>query len=331
MKYSFGDAALSLVATAVLAACAIAPTPSPTAVPESNQLVAIKVGEIALDEAASFWADAPRLELPTRGVGVREEDRVPGPTITLQAAYDASSLVLRAEWADPTESIWKNAWTWDGSTFTKSGDEDRLMFHWPMGNYAEFATKGCGAICHADTEKIEEWWMGSTNPDERYDQWHWKSTLTNPVGQADDRWLGIQADPTDMASAHYGDAKEGGGEKANVNEEKTGPAFMNGRDPTSPFIFAGEEIPIDISALSPGTIVPGYILSPFVGSRGDVAAKGTWSDGKWTVLIRRALNTGHDDDVVFTPPKPVPFGVAVMDNNSYKHMVVPKVVTLRWR
>lgn len=332
MKRFLKGTALSLTAAMVLAACVMAPVAFPTTTPEPDKLIAIRVSEATLDEAASFWVEAPRLELPTRGVGKTEEERRPGPSIALQAAYDADYIVVRAEWADPTESIGKNAWTWDGNAFTRSGDEDRLMFHWPMGNYAEFATKGCGAICHTDADQVEDWWMGSENPDERYDQWRWESARTNPVGQADDKWLGTRTSAPGIASAHYADAAESGGYKLNANEDNTGPAFMNGKDPTSPFIFAGEEVPIDTSALSPGAVVPGYILLPSVGSRGDLAVKGIWSNGKWVVVIRRALNTGHDDDVVFIPPKPVPFGVSVIDNNSgYKHTVVPRVVTLEWR
>jgi len=35
------------------------------------------------------------------------------------------------------------------------------------------------------------------------------------------------------------------------------------------------------------------------GSRGDIRAKGVWSNGQWTIEFGRKLNTGHDDDVVF--------------------------------
>ena len=46
------------------------------------------------------------------------------------------------------------------------------------------------------------------------------------------------------------------------------------------------------------------------GSRADVRAKGVWSNGQWTIEFARKLNTGHDDDVAFTPGDIYLFGVA---------------------
>jgi len=60
-------------------------------------------------------------------------------------------------------------------------------------------------------------------------------------------------------------------------------------------------VELDTAALEIGAVIPGYVLSKPVGSRGDIETLGTWSDGKWVVVIRRPLNTGHDDDVVYIP------------------------------
>ncbi|NJM41548.1 MAG: ethylbenzene dehydrogenase, partial [Anaerolineae bacterium] len=81
-----------------------------------------------------------------------------------------------------------------------------------------------------------------------------------------------------------------------------------------------------------GDIIPGFIVSPFVGSRGDLTANGTWKDGKWVVVLVRALNTGHDDDVSFTPPKPYAFGLSVTDNEGgMKHTIVQGALKLEWQ
>ena len=49
-------------------------------------------------------------------------------------------------------------------------------------------------------------------------------------------------------------------------------------------------------------------------------------------MLVRALTTGHDDDVVFTPPKPYAFGLAVTDNNGgFDHTVVQGALTLEWK
>jgi hypothetical protein len=174
--------------------------------------------------------------------------------------------------------------------------------------------------------------MATSSADYRLDQWHWKSTRSNPTGQADDKWLGLQKDPADTESAHYADAQDGGGEILNQDDARSGPVYMNGVDLNSPFILAGQEAPLDLTLLAAGAIVPGYILAPVTGSRGDLSVQGTWADGKWVVVIRRALDTGHPEDVLFTPPKPVPFGVAIVDNGGgYDHDVVENVLILEWR
>lgn len=305
--------------------------PAPAAPPAAkpNTLTAIKVDAAPLDANANVWANAPRLEVAAKAA---KEGNPDGPAVVLQAVYDNESIAIRAEWADPTESILKNAWTWDGTAFKKSSDEDRLMFAWPIGNNAEFASKGCGAACHNTDPDPEKWWMGSTSADVRYDNWHWKSTRTHPAGYADDQWWNILEDPNNPSSSRRNDAKESGGYADNVNDAKTGPKFMSSKGVDVKFIFKGEEVELDTTKLSPGAVIPGYILSKAVGSRGDVEASGAWADGKWVVVMKRALNTGYEDDATFTPPKPVPFGLAVVDNGGgLEHAVVPDVLTLEWK
>ncbi len=295
---------------------------------EANTLLAIKVDEVTMDANAAFWTDAPGLTIPTEAT---TDDRPDGADVLLQAAYDDNFIIVRAEWADSTESVWKNAWTWDGTAFTKSGDEDRILIHFPIGQYAEFASKGCTEACHNTADDAETWYMATSDEAQRLDQWHWKATRTNYIGFADDKWVGIQTDPTDVESAHHGDAKDSGGDTTNVNEAGDGPAFMHGGELTGGFIPAGQEIAIDTSLLSAGDTIPGYILAPLVGSRGDVLAQGVWENGRWVVVLMRALDTGHEDDVVFLPPRPVPFGVSIVDDGGgLKHTNAPDVLILEW-
>lgn len=293
-----------------------------------NTLTAIHIDEAILDAAVAFWSLAPRLVVSTVG---QSEEEANGPDLTLQAIYDDQYIVIRAEWSDPTQSLMKNAWTWDGTQFIKSGNEDRIMFIFPIGINAEFASQGCASACHNQADDEAVWYMGTDGENIQLDQWHWKSARTHPYNQADDKWVGPQVDPADVESAHHGDAKESGGEVQNINEEGTGPLWMHGTDLTASFIFAGEEVPIDTSLLEPGTIIPGYVVTPMVGSRGDVTAIGFWENGRWVVVIMRVLDTGHEDDVAFVPPRPVPFGVSLInDGGGLDHTNAPDVITLEW-
>lgn len=320
-----------------LVACNSSPSSEPAAAAATNgnaaaesamELTAVHVDAVSLDANAGFWSSAPKLVVPTKGT---TDDAPDGSDVTVQAAYDNNNIVFRAEWSDPTMSLLKNAWTWDGSAFTKGGDEDRLMIHFPIETNPEFASKGCADACHNSADNSDEWYMATSSEAHRLDQWHWKAARTHPFGMADDKWVGIQTDPADVESAHHGDAKESGGDTANANEAGDGPAFMHGADLKAMYIMAGEEVAIDTSKLSPGDVIPGYILAPIVGSRGDVLAQAVWENGRWTVILMRALDTGNDDDVVFVPPRPVPFGLSIVDDGGgLKHTNAPEVLTLNW-
>lgn len=294
-----------------------------------NKLIAVKVDSVSLDANATHWTSAPALVVPTNGSFEGAPD---GPDVTIQAVYDGVNLAMRFEWADEDESVSKHAWTWDGEKFVMSGDEDRVQLLWAIENNPEFASKGCAAACHNMDPDQEKWWMGTDTPDLRYDLWHWKSTRTNLVGQSDDQWVSDLIDPTNVESPRRGDAKESGGYKDNINETKDGPAFMHPSDPAALYVPMGEEVAIDTSALEPGAVIPGFLLAPAVGSRGDLAANGVWADGKWVVVIMRALDTGHDDDVIFTPPKVYPFGLSITnDGGGLDHTNAPEVLTLEWK
>lgn len=320
-----------LIGTALLTACgaaggASAPAAAPAA--STSTLTAVKVDAATLDAAAAYWANAPKLEVATKAA---EKDKPDGPKIMMQAVYDGSNLVVRAEWPDTTESLARNVWTYDGKAFKRGGEQDRFALTFPMNNNAEFASKGCGVACHSNDPDKATWWMGSEKADVKYDTWQWQSAQINPVGQADDQWWGPK-DPITATSGRKNDANDGGGPKSNTNKDNTMPSFMNGKALDAKFIMAGEEVPLDVSKLAANAVIPGYVLAPWKGSRGDVSAKAVWSNGKWVLVMSRALNTSHDDDVVFTPSKPLPFGMAVFDNSGdLDHTIVQDVLTLAWK
>lgn len=288
-----------------------------------NVLTAIEVDDTALDAGAAFWADAPKLEQATKAVLEGEPD---GPVVTLQAAYDSEHITIRAEWADSSETLLRRAWLWNGSAFTRSQEnQDRLALAFPMSNNATFASKSCAAACH--TEDPEKWWMGSEDGNVTYDNWHWKSAQTNPLGYADDAWWGEPEGNTGRKD----DELDGGGFVDNVNEAENGPAFMNSEGVT-PILIKGQEIPVDTAALKSGDVIPAYVLERATGSRGDIEASGVWQDGKWIVVMRRLLDTGNDDDAVFIPGKRLPFGMSVGDNSGgAQHKVSSDLLVLEWQ
>ncbi len=289
-----------------------------------NVLTVIEVDDAALDANAAFWADAPKLEQSTVAVLEGEDD---GPVVIMQAAYDSEYITIRAEWADSSETLLRRAWLWNGSAFTRSQEnQDRIMLTFPMTNNATFASKGCTAACH--TEDPEKWWMGSDNANVTYDNWHWKSAQTNPLGYADDAWWG----ELDETTGRKDDDLADGGFVDNINADQSGPSFMSSEGTTVTLIIKGQEIPIDTAALKSGDAIPAYVLERATGSRGDIEASGIHQDGKWIVVMRRVLETGNDDDVAFIPGKRLPFGMSVVDNGGgAKHKVSSDLLVLEWQ
>jgi Ethylbenzene dehydrogenase len=316
------------VTAAMLAGCGAAGSSGGAGTSAPNTMTAIKVDATSLDASAAFWANAPKTDVVTKAAKKGAAD---GPKVTLQAAYDGQNIVVRAEWADSTDSWQRNVWKYDGTAWKRGGEQDRLAFAFPMSNNAAFASKGCGAICHNQETDDTKWWMGTDTADTKIDLWQWQSAATNPVNQADDQWWGPKPVIT-STTGRQNDKLDSGGSKTNATKDGKAPAFVSKNGLDVHYLLAGDEVAIDLSKIASGAIIPGSILSPFKGSRGDISAQGTYANGKWVVVISRALNTGHDDDAVLTPPKPMPFGLAVFDNSGdLNHVVAPDVLTLAWQ
>ncbi len=68
--------------------------------------------------------------------------------VTLQAMIDGGNFYVLATWPDTTQSIGNSQWTFDGTSWSQSGDEDRVMFIWDRG-LSGADGPGCLAFCHS--------------------------------------------------------------------------------------------------------------------------------------------------------------------------------------
>ncbi len=294
------------------------------AVEKSSILTAERISEpITIDGYAneSSWS---RISIFTTNL---KDGSIGEVEVGLHALYDGDHIYIHASWPDPTESVKKKLWTFNGSEWLKSGDEDRLAIFWNIDDSVEgFNIGGCAMLCHGDR-------MHTNSPDEKADSWHWKASRTNPTGYMDDKFVNETVVPyvdgplegSRILVGRHGDAITSGGYRSNINEDKPGPRYYEPNPiglEDARFIFQseidnGEAVEIISQTLfENGDSVPGYILEKPVGSRGDIEAKGVWKDGIWNLEIKRKLNTGHDDDVQFDTTRIYRFGIAVMDNSG---------------
>ncbi len=67
-----------------------------------------------------------------------------------------------------------------------------------------------------------------------------------------------------------------------------------------------------------GTVIPGvYVKGPATGGRGEIEASAKWASGRWTLEVRRKLDTGRKQDVAIRTN--VRMWVAVFDHAETRH------------
>ena len=161
--------------------------------------------------------------------------------VTLKSVYTEDSVYFLVSWEDPTQSFLRSPWEMqaDGSWLKLKdpddvgGDnnvyyEDKFAFIWPINDSIPgFAQLGCFAACHAgensDVKPFGNKYLAEEG--QLGDIWHWKSIRN--LNQIHDQYLDHTQYSADTPEAgRHGDPKDSGGYVDNVNEDKTGPAFM---------------------------------------------------------------------------------------------------------
>jgi hypothetical protein len=264
--------------------------------------------------------------------------------ITLRSAYAGDTIYFLMQYKDPTDSVKRGPWVKqaDGSwqklkdPADKGGDnnlyyEDKMAVIWNISSPA-FEAKGCMSACHTGEGKP---FGNKYTPaaGERLDMWHFKGVRTGPIGQIDDQYVDHTRYDADKSpnAGRKGDPKTGGGYVDNVRDDKKGPKFgLKGNKPAPPYwITDAEKEAIDDSKYRAGDEVPGIVVAPFAGDRGDIGAKASWKDGVRTVVFWRKLVTRSDYDVQFSDPrKAYAFGMSVFDNAQVRHAFTPGVLKL---
>lgn len=259
---------------------------------------------------------------------------IPGKfTVEAKALYTPSDIYFLFRWPDKTKSLNRVYVYKNGGWKKKKGSEDRFNLLWNVNNSIKgFQEKGCKVACHE--KKDEEGSMGTNGPSEIGDLWHWKAQRTNPAGYADDQHLVHELKQSGHElTGRRSDKKSGGGYAKNWDKAKNRPLFTFARGKGGPILFKAMAKAVgDATSFKAGMVVPREVLEKPGGSRGDVAAKGIWKKGKWTLELKRARNTGHDDDIQFDDPGATYyFGLSVHNNSGEDNHATSGVVRLKFK
>ncbi len=330
-----------LAVISLLGACA-APAPTTPAAPPTPSLPANTVGAVKTDTAPAIdatvdtaWSKAKPLTINVSG-----GQNLPNgsTTVELRALYTADTIYFLAQWADPTDTVrrapWQKqadgSWTKLKDPNDKGGDnnlyyEDKMAFIWNINDsIAGFNEQGCMVTCHVGEPGKAFGNKYTANAGETGDIWHWKSIRTGTVGQIDDQYVdNTRYDAAKSPEAgRKSDPKTGGGYIDNQTDDKKLPKFaLAGNKPAPPYWIADSaKAAFENASYKPNDEVPGIIVAPFTGDRGDLASKNAYKDGKYTLEWSRKLNTGSQFDVQFSDlSKTYAFGVAVFENAQVRH------------
>ena len=278
------------------------------------------------------WRTARAVQLLVEG---REPIAGANGTVTTRALYTDDRLFFLFKWKDPTQSITKQSWKFDGQKWVHlKGNEDRIALLFEITRINKFATRGCAITCHSPADvPRKDWKYATKSADEKGDLWHWKAARSAPYHYADDAWLTVAGNPTG-SYRETGRRKDvgGGGDIKNETADGTRPLYMQnpGINTSAPgFLLMDEAVKItDYSLFKTGAIIPYRLPLKPSGSRFDVKAISRYADGGWMVMLSRKLNTGHEDDVVFNPKKRYSFALAVFDDSGSEHSKATEPMTL---
>jgi len=288
-----------------------------------------KAAPTGLDDP--MWVKIKALEVPFDG---KEKFAGKKTSVTTKAVFTDSEIHFWFNWKDANMSVTKEAWTYDGKTWSHlKGDEDRISLLFEINRINNFATKGCAVTCHVPpgAPNAKEGKFGTATDAEKGDLWHWKAARSDPAGYADDGYL---AKISDTKGGRKGDAGKGG-DRQNMTADKSKPMYMlapGKKLAKNGILLAGDAVEItDYSVFKAGDVVTFRMPVAAEGSFGDIKAVSRYADGAWTVLLSRKLDTGHDDDVTFNPQKKYSFAMALFDDSKDQDSYDSEALTLEFK
>ena len=289
----------------------------------------VKKGPASLDDAA--WQTVKAIQIPFEG---KEKFEGKKATVTTKAVYTKEGIYFLFKWDDPTLSVTKGAWKYDGQKWTSiKSNEDRISLLFEINRINKYATKGCTVVCHVPkgAPNAKDGKFGTSSAAEKGDLWHWKAARSDPAGFADDTWVTVISEKKGGRKSDAG----GGGDKKNRTEDKSKPMYMlapGKKLGKHGILLAADAVAIsDYSVFEAGDVITDRMPKVPAGSRADIKAVSRYGYGGWTVMLHRKLDTGNEDDVAFNPRKKYNFTMALFDDSGDEDSYDSEVLTLQFK
>ncbi|HWP59828.1 MAG TPA: ethylbenzene dehydrogenase-related protein [Candidatus Acidoferrales bacterium] len=162
------------------------------------------------------------------------------------------------------------------------------------------------------------------------DLWQWRAARSNPLGFAGDDYVleyrlgdaGKSVFTTPAKPAWMYDASKTG---FSAIPEADLPKMLD----KFPLVIGRNAVALDPkTSFKTGDILPQPVLQEPSGSAADIQANGVWRNGRWTVDLKRRLNTGNPDDRVLERGKVYDIGLALFEDkvsNRRHHVSLPPI------
>lgn len=311
--------------------------------------------------AEPIWTEADAVEVHTFGGTNFIEGRTP---ITVKALHNGVDAFFFIEWEDPSESLrhlplikTDEGWKVTESGFDRFDEtehyEDKLAVM--LSGNCDFGASGTAHLGPEPLAGKPPNWHGKgyhfAVDGGLRDVWHWKAVRTNDMFLADDNHFGapdaVRSGLRRYTAGYLPDPKESGGYLENWQWYRPD-TIVPKRLPKRPADLEPYQRQQDavLSWWVPwysydlydssndtypvGTVMPSvlYASSRFEGDRADVRARGVWRNGRWSLELVRALDTGSSYDVALK--QGICLWVAAFDHAQIAHTRHAKPVRLNF-
>jgi hypothetical protein len=240
----------------------------------------------------------------------------------LKALYTDEEVFIRVRWADKTEDRLHHPWTWDaekGSYIAGPQIEDSVLLSFEAG--CEWTPSLLGGYMYD------------------FDGWQWMAARSDPLGQAVDMYGNVQNQKKRIPNFNHYQSRvveddmllkftENSDVDLHADWNEIDRVYMlqpvnkqlwvrKEPDDSNSAVGFAEQLPAPTSPpAEESQIYPQFSPVKLAGRSGEVAAKGQWKDGFWTVEFRRVRETpaGFIEDTVFN--RLVQFSVNVFDQTE---------------
>jgi hypothetical protein len=223
-------------------------------------------------------------------------------SVAVQAAVYNSRLYLRLQWADTSHHVWRDHF----SVRERDSASSWILFT----NHALAQVEDGLVVMFKDTAA------------NTWDTWSWRALTTDGLDRAEDGKL----DGTTLTRDALGTGTNIAIAVSNANPNGQQPLFVHQTwsSFTDPVLLETQKDTLAANILADagwqiGDRVPGWRIidtlpSGAFGSAYEVNADSHYDNADYIAVLNRALNTGHDDDLVMAAGQSYPIRIGVSDN-----------------